>query len=96
LLTLLFAVVLAQAYLRGIELSCGCFGKFDRLAGRPGLASGRARLFSLGAAYLYRRGLQRMREARIEPCEVGGCATRGGHLHPAPQIYGRCRQTQSR
>jgi uncharacterized membrane protein YphA (DoxX/SURF4 family) len=53
LLNVLFILLLAQAWARGLRIECGCFGKWDPLAYRPGWAIARDALFLALAAWLY-------------------------------------------
>jgi putative oxidoreductase len=54
LLALLFTVLMVQGLLRGIHFDCGCFGKWDPIAGSPTLAILRD-LFICGLAFALNR-----------------------------------------
>jgi hypothetical protein len=41
LLNTLFILLLTQGLIRGISMECGCFGKWDPVAGHPGIAIAR-------------------------------------------------------
>jgi uncharacterized membrane protein YphA (DoxX/SURF4 family) len=59
LLNVAFIAMLAQAWARGIRIECGCFGKWDPLAYRPGWAIARDGVFLALASWLYLRELAR-------------------------------------
>lgn len=53
LLTILFAVFLAQGLLRGLEIDCGCFGQGAPSVTKTWISLGRDLLLLAGAAFLY-------------------------------------------
>lgn len=54
LLGLVFASLMVQGMFRGIHFDCGCFGKWDPIAGKPGLAIVRDLILVGVAIRLYR------------------------------------------
>jgi len=53
-LSALFTVLLVQAIGRGLNVDCGCFGKWDPAAGHPVVALARDLVFLALAVYCYR------------------------------------------
>jgi uncharacterized membrane protein YphA (DoxX/SURF4 family) len=55
-MNVLFVAVLSHAWASGHSLECGCFGKWDPFAGKPGWAIGRDCVFLAIAAILWSHG----------------------------------------
>lgn len=53
LASVFFTALLAQAWLRGMPLDCGCFGKWDPAAGHPIIAVSRDVIFAFVAFFSY-------------------------------------------
>lgn len=67
ILNAVFLALLVQGLIRGLDLECGCFGKWDPAANHPSLGIFRDILLLAAATFSYQAFVRRSRQLRSAP-----------------------------